>query len=107
MSVRMEVISALVKHHRILVRVGLSSGEITPWSRWISEPSPSYLEVSQYGPIEKAKVQWLEVNCIETKNVGRLVEPKRIGHSAQVYQSLEKFSIEYDQLGDSKYRIVL
>ena len=45
----------------------------TEWSKWIISPTESYLETEKQGPYPVTKIEWFDINPIESKDTGRLM----------------------------------
>lgn len=52
-------------------------------SRWgaVFSPVPNYLETVDLGPYPIRQVKWIEVDMTHTKDIGRLVPPKKTDYA--------------------------
>ncbi len=107
MEHKTKLITEILNKYGVTVRLGLITGEITTWSKWLIEPSPSYLEISSFEPISKKDLAWIEINAVEVMNVGRLIAPKEVDHSVVVSRDLRDEGIEFDSKGNAQYRVNL
>ena len=55
---------------------------------WFLVPVQGYVESSAYGPLPVREVEWVEIDPIEQRHIGRLVPPKIIDHTAELLQQL-------------------
>nr|GFC50873.1 hypothetical protein [Tanacetum cinerariifolium] len=55
---------------------------------WFIVPTPSYVESSAYGPVPMREVEWVEIDPIEQRHIGRLVPPLIIDHTLALIQQL-------------------
>ena len=78
--------------------------EPSEWVEWITVPSPGYLEIPRVGPFKMSDLEWIEVDPIEVKKIGRLVKPKLLDHTASVRNIMESNGIQSNLTG-SYFRI--
>ncbi|RZJ56531.1 MAG: hypothetical protein EOO55_04995 [Hymenobacter sp.] len=78
----------------IAIRAKIKEDDVpSNWSRWFIIPVPGYVEASSFGPMPRREIQWLEIDPIEIKHIGRLVPPKSIDHTTDILQILDRASI--------------
>jgi hypothetical protein len=65
------------------------------WSKWLIQPSDSYIESEMQGPCSINDIEWVEIDSIEKKNVGKLVPEKEIDHSTEVIKLLEYLTFPF------------
>ena len=65
-----------------------------PWSQWI-KPSDNYFETEKQGPYSTGNIDWIEVNPIEERTLGKLDPVKQIDHSDTIVKLLEELAIPY------------
>lgn len=71
----------VLKAFNLLTRVQWSGDtEPTPWEHSLFIPTSGYLETGLLEPVLWQTIQWIEVNTVEERRIGRLVLPKRIDH---------------------------
>ncbi|WP_243346979.1 DUF6678 family protein [Parabacteroides sp. FAFU027] len=77
-------------------RLKLADRDISSnWSKWILNPSGEYIETENSEPVLISEIEWIEINPIENKKIGRLVPDKTINHSSEICQMLDNLNIEY------------
>jgi hypothetical protein len=87
-------------------RLKVTSGEApTVWSRFFISPSDSYIETDA-GPVPIRDIEYIDINPIEYRYVGRLVADKPYDHSGEIKMLLDDIGISYSQ-DDSFIRIRL
>ncbi len=104
-NVEISRVIEVIKLTQTEVRLGLRSGEVTAWSKWLIEPSESYVEVSNCGPVKKTDLEWLEINAVELKYLGKLIKPEEIDHSEEVTHYLDDKEIKFECVENRIYRI--
>jgi hypothetical protein len=102
-----EVIDKLTADFPIATRVKLWNRD-TPstWSRMFILPVRGYIEVSDYGPLPKREIEWVELDPVEIWHIGRLVPPKHIDHTPAIYQQLQSHGVAM-QIVEGLIRIAL
>lgn len=65
------------------------------WSKWLIQPSESYLETEKNGPIAISVIEWIEIDPIEINQEGKLVAPRMIDHTATAINFLTSESIYF------------
>lgn len=99
-------IVAILKDYPCKCRLRISRTDITTeWGSPIFEPSPSYVELMQFGPVAKRDIEWLEVDPVVMQHVGRLVPPKRKDFMNDLLQRFEDEGIKVI-LSDKYLRII-
>ncbi len=73
---------------------------VTDWSNWVITPTETYIEAEKQGPYQASQIEWIDINPIEIKVIGRIMPEKEINHSDQIIQLLEDHSIVYKIAGD-------
>ena len=81
-----EAIDVLTSRFAINTRANFYN-ERTPskWG-WFLGPVPGYVESSAYGPVPTRDIEWVELDPIEQRHIGRLVPPRIIDHTAELLQ---------------------
>jgi hypothetical protein len=80
---------------------------LTPkWSSWLIQPSNSYVEVELQGPYALHQIEWIDIDPIEKRQVGKLVATAVIDHTEVVLQLLQDSAIHYITI-DKLVRIIL
>jgi hypothetical protein len=78
----------------IAIRAKIKDDDVpSNWSRWFIIPVLGYVEASSFGPMPRREIQWLEIDPIEIKHIGRLVPAKSIDHTTDILQILDRVSI--------------
>jgi hypothetical protein len=88
-----EIVSQLVKNESLRIRVVLRDGTASNWGKFIILPAPGYCEID--GPVRYGDVEFLEIDSIEYKKIGRLVPDKKIDHSNAIINELNSNSIKF------------
>lgn len=101
-----EVIDVLTSRFAVDTRAKFHS-ESTPsnWG-WFLVPVLGYVESSAYGPLSVREVEWVEIDPIEQRHIGRLVPPQIIDHTAELLQQLAVHGIPV-QIIEGRIRINL
>lgn len=100
------LISTILSDLNVLVRVLESdAGAASEWSPWLIEPSESYVEVKGRGPIKVDTIEWLEINPVEERHIGRLVPLKKFDHTQEIIVRLAGFDIAFDLDSDGLIRL--
>jgi hypothetical protein len=73
--------------------------EPSEWEDWLAIPTSYYLETGTLGPVLMGEVEWVEVNTIEMRRVGKLVKDRRIEHTDVIVQALKEKVITFQQFG--------
>jgi len=69
------------------------------WSNWLIHPTESYIEVQVQGPYSIDDLEWVEIDAIEKRYIGKLVPEKEFDHSATIIKLLDYLSFPYKQSG--------
>jgi hypothetical protein len=78
-------------------RLKVKGKELSPnWSGWIISPSPSFIETAVDGPYSTAEVEWIEINAIEQKQEGRLLNAISVSHSSEIINLLKEHAASYE-----------
>ena len=100
-------IEAIVKEMPISVRVKLKDEALTDWSSWLTFPSDGYGEIKSYGPFRIVDAEYIELNPIEIKKIGRLVPEKKVNHTEAVAAALLKAEIPYTMKESDVFRLYI
>lgn len=101
-------VAELVSSFNLEVRVdGEFATGHSGWSKWITFPSPSYVELSGLGPVRIAEVTCIELRLFERRKGGRLLPEQKIDRANEVLPRLAELSIPHQRTGDSVVRINL
>lgn len=65
------------------------------WSNWIIIPAEGYVELKSYGPIRLTEIEWIEINPIEIKRIGKLMPERTIDHRNEVTLLLTNLNIDF------------
>lgn len=60
------------------------------WSNWLIMPSVGYLESAIQGPYHISDIEWIDINPVEEKTVGRLISAQYIDHSLPILKLLNE-----------------
>jgi hypothetical protein len=100
-----EIIDALTSQFHVDVRVKLKQNEHPcPWG-WLIVPVRGYVEFPAYGPVPTREVEWVELDPIEQRHIGRLVPPQILDHTPALRQQLAVYGIR-SQLVEGRIRII-
>src|ERR1035438_3257615 len=72
--------------------------EATQWERWLIVPTEGYIETGSLGPVPVREVDWVEIDATEVQEMGRLVAPRRIDHTAELVQHLERHGASFQRV---------
>jgi hypothetical protein len=101
-----EVIDALTTRFAIDTRAKFKQEETPSKWGWFLVPVPGYAESSAYGPVPIREIEWVEINPIEQRRIGRLVPPHIIDHTPTLLQQLAVHGIPV-QVVEGRIRIAL
>jgi hypothetical protein len=73
--------------------------EPTIWEDRVFIPTSHYVETGTLDPVPMREVEWIEVDTIEIRYIGRLVADRRIEHMADLMQAFEEKAIPFQQIG--------
>ncbi|MEO6252016.1 MAG: DUF6678 family protein [Ferruginibacter sp.] len=65
------------------------------WSTWLGHPSDTYIEAACQGPYSINDIEWVEINPVEKKRIGKLVPDKEFDHSEEIIRLLYRLSFPY------------
>lgn len=66
-----------------------------PWSTWLGHPSDTYIEAACQGPYSIKDIEWVEINPVEKKWMGKLVPVKEVDHSEEIIKLLETLAFPF------------
>ena len=69
------------------------------WGNWMFIPAEGYVEFERFGPIRISDLEWLDIDPIEVKRIGRLVPDRRIDHSDVLLQLLSQVNQPFEKYG--------
>jgi len=72
----------------------VNENNATAWSRFLIMPSPGYIE-TETGPVSIRDVEYIDINPVEYRHIGRLIPPKLYDHTAAIQGYLDAFAILY------------
>jgi hypothetical protein len=101
-----EVIDALKSQFRLDTRAKFKQDEIPSKWGWFIVPTAGYVESSAYGPVPTREVEWVEIDPIEQRHIGRRVPPQIIDHTPALLQQLAVQGILL-QVVEGRIRITL
>ena len=70
------------------------------WEDWIINPTGNYIETGSTGPNNINKIEYIEINTIEEKSIGKLVPKKLINHNLEIIKMIEYKNINFKKDGD-------
>jgi hypothetical protein len=65
------------------------------WEDWIINTTGNYIETGSTGPNIIDNIEYIEINPIEEKEIGKLVPKKIINHNLNIIQSIESKHINF------------
>ena len=71
------------------------------WSNWITLPSQHYYETENQGPYPIKDIEWVEIDPIEKRQLGKLIDARSTNHSTEITSWLKQqlaYSMEIDGL---------
>lgn len=77
----------------------LKTSEPTIWEDVVFMPTSHYVETGTLGPVPMREVEWIELETIEMRYIGRLVADLRIEHTANLMRAFEEKAIPFQQMG--------
>jgi hypothetical protein len=102
-----EVIELLNSRFLVATRAKLKGAAIpSKWGTWFLIPVPNYVEASTYGPVPTREVEWIELDPIVQRPIGRLVPPQIMDHTPELLQQLAEHGIS-TQLVEGRIRVRL
>jgi hypothetical protein len=101
-----QVIDALTTRFAFDTRAKFKQDETPSKWGWFLVPVPGYVESSAYGPVPTREVEWVEIDPIEQRHIGRRVPPQIIDHTPALLQQLAVHDIPV-QMVEGRLRIVL
>lgn len=89
----------LLKTSPCKVRVKWSGDfEPTKWEDLVFIPTSRYLETGSLDPVPMREVEWIEVDTIEVRYVGRLVKELQIDRADDLIKACSEKAIEFQQI---------
>jgi hypothetical protein len=70
----------------------------TRWENSVFILTSRYLETDSLGPVPMREVEWVEVNTIEIRYIGRLLRDLRIDHADNLIETCNKKAIKFEQI---------
>ena len=67
------------------------------WSGYLNIPESGYVEPSAYGPYPMRDLEYVLVDPIEQRYIGRLVPDRIIDHTQQVISLFEAEGLQYEK----------
>ena len=101
-----EVIDALTSQFSLDTRAKFKQNDTPSKWGWFIIPTTGYVESSAYGPVPSREVEWVEIDPIEQRRIGRLVPPHIIDHTPALLQQLAVHGISA-QVVEGRIRITL
>jgi hypothetical protein len=90
----LSTVAKAIEKDELRVRVKIADIEVpTSWSRWIISSTPSYAEIDQFGPFRIAELEWLEIECVGSKDLGRLLKPRHFDCTQRCLESVRASGI--------------
>lgn len=100
------VIDLLTTQFRLDTRTKFKHEETPSKWGWFLVPTTGYVESSAYGPVPTREVEWVEIDPIKQKYIGRRVPPQIIDHTPALLQQLVEYGI-FPQMVEGRIRITL
>jgi hypothetical protein len=101
-----EVIDTLTSQFHLDTRAKFKQADTPSKWGWFIVPTAGYVESSAYGPVPSREVEWVEIDPIEQRRIGRLVPPLIIDHTPALLQQLTVHGIPA-QVIEGRIRIAL
>jgi hypothetical protein len=101
-----EAIDVLTSRFSINTRAKFRNQNTPSSWGWFLVPVPGYVESSAYGPVPTRDIEWVELDPIEQRHIGRRVPPQIIDHTPELLQQLAVHGIP-TQLLEGRIRIIL
>lgn len=89
------IIGRLIRKYSIRLKILFGDGDESGWSTWLTHPSPSYGEASDWGPFELGSVLQMTIDPLQTKSIGLRVNSRRIDHTEHVCEELRTGGIVF------------
>lgn len=70
------------------------------WEDWIINPSGNYIETGSTGPNNINEIEYIEINTLEEKNVGKLIPKKTMNHNLEIIKIIEHRNINFKKCED-------
>ncbi|MFB9077954.1 DUF6678 family protein [Flavobacterium procerum] len=67
------------------------------WEDWIINTTGTYIETGHTGPNTIDKIEYIEINPIEEKDIGKLVPKRMINHTLEIIKIIENRNINFEQ----------
>lgn len=90
-------ISSITNRLSLPIRIAFKDGSFSEWSTWLIFPTEGYGEIKAYGPFLLRNVSYIEVNSIQTQQMGRLLPKRKIEHSNELGDELTKAGIDFEK----------
>lgn len=71
---------------------------IQEWSNWLISPTETYLETEKQGPYPMTQIEWIDINPIEIREVGKLFSPIKKDHSTEIAAMLSSKGFIYKKV---------
>ena len=65
------------------------------WSNWLGRPSDTYIEAEAQGTYSKDHIEWIEINPVEKRVVGKFIPEKEFDHSEEIIKLLEALAFPF------------
>ncbi|WP_299125915.1 DUF6678 family protein [uncultured Tenacibaculum sp.] len=96
----LEKIYEIVKEKNCTIRLNWfydPDYEVSDWNSYLNFPIEGYFEPQHIGPIKVNQWKWLEINPIEIKIIGKLIQNKEVDHSIEIIRMLKENNISFSQ----------
>jgi hypothetical protein len=100
------VIDLLTTQFRLGTRTKFKHEQPPSQWGWFLVPTTGYVESSAYGPVPTREVEWVEIDPIEQRHIGRRVPPQIIDHTPALLQQLVGYGI-FPQVVEGRIRVTL
>jgi len=75
----------------------LTDSEVSPWDSIVPDSPENYIELPAVGPVLCLEVEWLDIDPIERRRVGRLVPDQLIDHTKSIERTVASLSLPYSK----------
>ncbi len=68
---------------------------VDDWSSWLCLPSGSYIEAEAQGPYSIKAIEWIDINSVENRREGKLVEEIKLDPTEEIIKLLNYLSFPF------------
>lgn len=77
----------------------ITDSDVSDWSG-LAQPPANYIELTGIGPVLFLELEYLEIDSVEKRSRGRLVNEVRVNHFVEVQAILKSARVAYTSDGD-------